>query len=503
MPKKYYIETYGCQMNVADSEVVASILGESGYEPVSDIKTADLILVNTCSIRENAEQRVWGRLDLFRSEKRKRPQVVVGVLGCMAERLKEKLLESNKMVDIVVGPDAYRDLPMLLTSAGEGHKAVNVLLSREETYADISPVRLDSNGVSAFISIMRGCNNMCAYCVVPYTRGAERSRDPKTIVREAQEIFDQGYREVTLLGQNVNSYSWTDNSKTDHLADHLNTDHYPSLVSGLTVKSRHGMPGQVGASLQGGFPTSRDGVVNFSPDPISIAPRDNIDFTTLLEMIALIDPQLRVRFSTSHPKDLSDNVLEVMARHENICKHIHLPVQSGSTAVLSRMNRKYTREWYLSRIAAINRILPGCAISTDIIAGFCGETEEEHQETLSLMKDVGFDFAYMFKYSERPDTKAARHMKDDVPENVKTRRLNEIITLQNQLSAAGKKADIGKTFEVLVEGKAKKPAGAIMGRTTGNKVVVFKAENIKPGDYVNVTIVSATSATLLGEVSST
>jgi tRNA-2-methylthio-N6-dimethylallyladenosine synthase len=436
MPKKYYIETYGCQMNVSDSEVVASILSESGYEPVSDIKTADLILVNTCSIRENAEQRVWGRLDLFRSEKRKRPQVVVGVLGCMAERLKEKLLESDKMVDMVVGPDAYRDLPMLLASAGEGHKSVNVLLSREETYADISPVRLESNGVSAFISIMRGCNNMCAYCVVPYTRGAERSRDPETIMREAQEIFDKGYREVTLLGQNVNSYSW-----------------------------------------------------------------NNIGFSALLDLVAGIDPLLRVRFSTSHPKDLSDDVLETMAQHENICKHIHLPVQSGSSAVLSRMNRKYNRDSYLSRIASVNRILPGCAVSTDIIAGFCGETEEEHQETLSLMREVGFDFAYMFKYSERPDTKAARHMKDDVPENIKTRRLNEIITLQNLLSAAGKKPDIGKTFQVLVEGNAKKPAGAMMGRTSGNKVVVFQADDIKPGDYVDVTIVSATSATLLGELS--
>ena len=446
MSKKYYIETYGCQMNVADSEVVASILGEAGYEPVSDIKTADLILVNTCSIRENAEQRVWGRLDFFRSEKRKRPQVVVGVLGCMAERLKEKLLESDKMVDMVVGPDAYRDLPMLLTSAGKGHKAVNVLLSREETYADISPVRLDSNGVSAFISIMRGCNNMCSYCVVPYTRGAERSRDPKTIVREAQEIFDHGYREVTLLGQNVNSYSWNE--------EKLKSDHCP----------------------------------------------ENIGFAILLEMVASIDPLLRVRFSTSHPKDLSDDVLEMMAIHENICKHIHLPVQSGSTAVLNRMNRKYTREWYLTRIDAINRILPGSAVSTDIIAGFCGEIEEEHQETLSLMREVGFDFAYMFKYSERPDTKAARHMKDDVPENIKTRRLNEIIALQNQLSAAVKKTDIGKTLEVLVEGKAKKPAGAMMGRTTGNKVVVFKAEDTKPGDYVQVIITSATSATLLGGI---
>ncbi len=437
MPKTYYIETYGCQMNVADSEVVASVLADAGYLPVREITQADIILVNTCSIRENAEQRVWGRLDLFRAQKKKRPQVIVGVLGCMAERLKEKLLESNKMVDMVIGPDAYRDLPMLVETAATGHAAVNVLLSREETYADIAPVRLESNGVSAFISIMRGCNNMCAYCVVPYVRGAERSRDPETIVREAREAFDQGFREVTLLGQNVNSYSW-----------------------------------------------------EYGSSPIG--------FAELLGMVATVDPQLRVRYSTSHPKDLSDDVLEAMAEHENICRHIHLPVQSGSSSVLKRMNRNYTREWYLDRIAAINRILPGCALSTDIITGFCGETEEEHRETLSLMQEVGFDFAYMFKYSERPGTKASRHMKDDVPDEVKTRRLNEIIALQNELSAVSKKADIGRTLEVLVEGPAKKPAGAMMGRTSGNKVVVFQASDVRPGNYVNVTITRSTSATLIG-----
>jgi len=436
MAKKFYIETYGCQMNVADSEVVASVLSDAGYTRASGIGEADIILVNTCSIRENAEQRVWGRLDLFRAQKKKRPQVIVGVLGCMAERLKEKLLESDKMVDMVVGPDAYRDLPVLVETAASGHAAVNVLLSREETYADISPVRLESNGVSAFISIMRGCNNMCAYCVVPYVRGAERSRDPETIVRETREVFDQGYREVTLLGQNVNSYSWT-----------------------------------------GSNPTG---------------------FAGLLEMVASVDPRLRVRYSTSHPRDLSDDVLEVMVRHENICRHIHLPVQSGSTAVLERMNRKYSREWYLGRIAAINRILPGCALSTDLIAGFCGETEEEHQETLSLMREVGFDFAYMFKYSERPGTKASRHMTDDVPDEVKTRRLNEIIALQNELSAVSKKADVGRTFEVLTEGPARKPAGAMMGRTSGNKVVVFHADGVRPGDYVSVTVTRSTSATLIG-----
>lgn len=438
MPKKYYIETYGCQMNVADSEVVASVLSDAGYAPAGSIGEADIILVNTCSIRENAEQRVWGRLDLFRAQKKKRPQVIVGVLGCMAERLKEKLLESDKMVDMVVGPDAYRDLPMLVETAVSGHAAVNVLLSREETYADISPVRLESNGVSAFISIMRGCNNMCAYCVVPYVRGAERSRDPETIVQEAREVFEQGYREVTLLGQNVNSYSWA-----------------------------------------GSTP---------------------IGFAGLLEMVASVDPGLRVRYSTSHPKDLSDDVLEVMAGHDNICRHIHLPAQSGSSSVLKRMNRKYTREWYLDRITSINRILPGCALSTDIIAGFCGETEEEHQETLSLMREVGFDFAYMFKYSERPGTKASRHMKDDVPDEVKTRRLNEIIALQNELSSVSKKADIGRILEVLVEGPAKKPIGAMMGRTSGNKVVVFQASDVRPGEYVQVKVTRATSATLIGNL---
>ena len=503
MAKKYYIETYGCQMNVADSEIVASILGEAGYEPVRDIKRADLILVNTCSIRENAEQRVWGRLDLFRSEKRKRPQVIVGVLGCMAERLKEKLLESDKMVDMVVGPDAYRDLPMLVDSAGSGNTSVNVLLSREETYADISPVRLESNGVSAFISIMRGCNNMCAYCVVPYVRGAERSRDPETIVREAREIFEKGYREVTLLGQNVNSYLWTRNNSE---AKDLQSVEKPPTVF---------QPGSNHSSL----PLTPAGPVALAGDTSDAITSIPIGFADLLEMVASIHPLLRVRFSTSHPKDLSDDVLEVMAKHDNICRHIHLPVQSGSTTVLDRMNRRYTREWYLNRIAAINRILPGCSLSTDIIAGFCGETEEEHQETLSLMREVGFDFAYMFKYSERPDTKAARHMKDDIPEKVKTRRLNEIITLQNELSAVSKKADIGKTFEVLVEGRAKKsiahrdtahnlsPAKAMqdnavtmMGRTTGNKVVVFHASGISPGDYVSVCITSATSATLTGNI---
>ena len=431
-------------MNFADTEVVASILGKSGFEPADDINTADLIMVNTCSIRDNAEQRVWGRLDLFRSIKRRRPSVVIGVLGCMAERLKEQLLESDKKVDLVVGPDAYRDLPALVTAAGDGHKAVNVLLSREETYADINPVRMDSNGVSAFISIMRGCNNMCAYCVVPYTRGAERSRDPYTIVDEARDVFEKGYREVTLLGQNVDSYSWS---------------------------------------------SGRDG-------------GKSVTFPDLIEMVALISPMLRVRFSTNHPKDLSDELLTVMASHKNICRHIHLPVQSGSSSMLQRMNRKYSREWYLERVDSIRKYLPDCTLSTDIIAGFCGETEEEHLDTLSMMKSVGFDFAYMFKYSERPGTRAARHYKDDVPDDVKTERLNEIINLQNKLSAACKKKDIGKTFEVLVETEAKRAiAGRTMtGRTSGNKVVVFESDSARPGDYVYVNIEKATSATLTGRI---
>jgi len=481
MPKKYYIETYGCQMNVADSEVVASVLADAGYAPAGSIGEADIILVNTCSIRENAEQRVWGRLDLFRAQKKKRPQVIVGVLGCMAERLKEKLLESDKMVDMVVGPDAYRDLPMLVETAASGHSAVNVLLSREETYADISPVRLESNGVSAFISIMRGCNNMCAYCVVPYVRGAERSRDPETIVREAREVFEKGYREVTLLGQNVNSYVWN--------------GAVPEEVTPAGLL--HGVSDQ-------NFGQRPDNIKN----NLAIIPemhlltekKEPVNFARLLEMVSSVDPGLRVRYSTSHPKDLSDDVLEVMAMHDNICRHIHLPVQSGSSSVLKRMNRKYTREWYLDRIAAINRILPGCSLSTDIIAGFCGETEEEHQETLSLMREVGFDFAYMFKYSERPGTKASRHMKDDVPDEVKTRRLNEIIALQNELSSVSKKAEIGRTFEVLVEGPAKKPIGAMMGRTSGNKVVVFQASDVRPGEYVQVKVTRATSATLIGNL---
>ena len=424
-------------MNVADSEVVVSILSEHGFKLAADINDADLILINTCSIRDNAEQRVWSRLRTIKHLRKKKKDLIVGLLGCMAERLKEQLLETDQLVDIVVGPDAYRQLPMLIDEAGDGHKAVNVLLSREETYADISPVRMDKNGVSSFVSIMRGCNNMCAYCVVPYLRGAERSRDPESIILEVQELFKNGYREVTLLGQNVDSYSWK-------CAD------------------------------------------------------NTTGFAELLELTAMVSPILRVRFSTSHPKDLSDNLLETIARHDNICRHIHLPAQSGSSQILKLMDREYTREWYMDRIRAIRSIIPDCALSTDMITGFCTETEEDHQDSLSLMEWAGFDFAYMFKYSERPGTKAARKLKDDVPEEIKTRRLNEIIYLQNRLSAHSKRNDVGKTFEVLAEGTSKRSAEHLSGRTSQNKVVVFPKGNIKAGDYVNVIIERSTSATLIG-----
>lgn len=437
--QKLYIETYGCQMNVADSEVVASVLKDKGYTITEDINEADVILVNTCSIRENAEQRVWGRLDVFKQVKKKKPELTVGVIGCMAERLKEKLIEEEKTVDIVVGPDAYRELPNLLENAGSGQKGVNVILSKEETYADINPVRLDKNKISAFVSIMRGCNNMCSYCIVPYVRGGERSRDPKSIAREVEDLYNKGYKEVTLLGQNVDSYFWDAENE-----------------------------------------------------------EEQIRFAQLLEITAKISPELRIRFSTSHPKDMSDEVLYTMAMYNNICNHIHLPAQSGSTKVLEAMKRGYTREWYMDRINAIKRILPDCSISTDIMTGFPGETEEDHQDTLSLMEWVNYDFAYMFKYSERPKTYAARHLKDDISEGTKTRRLTEIINLQNKLSERSKKDDLGKVFEVLVEGVSKKSSEELFGRTSQNKVVVFPKKEFKVGDYVFVEITDCTSATLIG-----
>lgn len=436
--RKLYIETYGCQMNAGDSEVVLSILQGDGFRYTEDPAGADVILINTCSIRDNAEQRIWGRLRELRQYKKKNKGLLVGVIGCMAERLREKLIDQEELVSLVAGPDAYRDLPRLLREAGGGAKAVNVLLSGEETYAEISPVRLDKNGVSAYISIMRGCNNMCSYCVVPYTRGAERSRDPQTILREARELFDGGYREVTLLGQNVNSYRWE---------------------NGETVAG----------------------------------------FADLLGAVASVDPKLRVRFSTSHPKDLSDEVLHTMARYPNLCRAIHLPAQSGSTRMLELMNRKYTREWYLGRIEAIRRILPGCSISTDLIAGFCTETDDDHRQTLSLMEEVGYASAFMFKYSERPNTKAARHMADDVPDGVKTARLNEIIALQNELSLRSNRLDVGREFEVLVEGVSKRSDRQLFGRTSQNKVVVFDRGDARVGDYVRVRVTDCSSATLHGQ----
>jgi tRNA-2-methylthio-N6-dimethylallyladenosine synthase len=437
-PLKVYIETYGCQMNVNDSEVVVSILAGEGYGITKKLSDADLVLANTCSVRENAEQRVRGRLDVFRMEKKKRPELIIGVIGCMAERLKNQLLEEEKSVDLVVGPDAYRDLPNLVRSAGTGLKAINVLLSREETYSDISPVRMDKNHVSSFVSIMRGCNNCCAFCIVPYTRGAERSRSIDTILRELGELSEMGYREVTLLGQNVNSYRW-----------------------------------------------EKDG-------------SGTIGFAGLLEAVAGVSPDMRIRFSTSHPKDMTDEALHVMAAHHNICKSIHLPAQSGSTRILELMRRGYTREWYLDRIEAIKRIMPACSISTDLIAGFCSETEEDHRDTLSLMEQVQFDYAFMFKYSVRPNTLAARKMTDDVPEKVKTRRLQEIINLQGRLSAASKQRSVGQTFEVLAESVSKKSTAELSGRNSQNMVVVFPKGNYKPGDYVQVRVTECTPATLIG-----
>ncbi|MDR9487656.1 tRNA (N6-isopentenyl adenosine(37)-C2)-methylthiotransferase MiaB [Salibacter sp.] len=446
--KKLYLESYGCQMNFSDSEVVASILSKEGYETVSQSSEADVVLLNTCSIRDNAEQRVRTRLKQFKNAKKERPNLVVGVLGCMAERLKKKLLDQEKLVDLVAGPDAYRDLPGLISEVEGGQKAVNVLLSREETYADISPVRLDKNGVTAFISIMRGCDNMCSFCVVPFTRGRERSRDPQSIVQEAKELYDNGYREVTLLGQNVDSYRWNMSSK---------------------------------------------GRIKDESKP-------TVNFAELLEMVAQVAPDLRIRFSTSHPKDMTDDVLHAMAKYDNICKYIHLPVQSGNTEMLKKMNRGYSREWYMNRIEAIHRIIPGCAISTDIITGFCGETDEQHNETISLMKEVKYDFAYMFKYSERPRTLAERKYEDDVPDEVKKARLQEIIQLQQQHSAESNKRQLGKTFEVLIEGVSKKSDDDLCGRNTHNTMVVFPKGDYQKGQYVKVKVTDCTSATLLGEV---
>ena len=441
--KYFYIESYGCQMNFSDSEIVASILAGCGYLSTRNVAIADLIFINTCSIREKAEETVRKRLAQFNHYKLGNPSMLVGVLGCMAERLKSRFLEEEKLVDLVVGPDAYRDLPSLIATAEDGEKGINVFLSREATYADISPMRLDSNGVTGFISIMRGCDNMCSFCVVPFTRGRERSRDPYSIEAEARDMFAKGYREVTLLGQNVDSYKWQ-NEETG----------------------------------------------------------EKENFAGLLARIAAVHKDLRVRFSTSHPKDITDEVLYTMAAHENICQYIHLPVQSGNTRILDLMNRTYDREWYMERIQAIYKILPECAVSSDIITGFCTETEEEHQDTLSMMEFAKYSMSYMFAYSERPGTLAARKWEDDVPEEVKKRRLNEVIRLQNHLSLVHNKADIGKSFKVLIEGDSKRSAAEWKGRNSQNKMVVFPKENynLKPGDYITVLIHSASSATLIGEI---
>ncbi len=446
--RKLYIESYGCQMNFSDSEIVASIMGESGFGTTRNHEEADLILLNTCSIREKAEQTVRNRLNAFRKQKKENPSLMIGVLGCMAERMKKSLLEEEKLVDMVVGPDAYRDLPDLVSEVDGGQKAVNVLLSRDETYADINPVRLGSNGITAFISIMRGCDNMCSFCVVPFTRGRERSRNPLSIVAEAKELFDNGYREVTLLGQNVDSYRWN---------------------------------------------LSKKGEIEDKAQP-------TVNFAQLLEMVAKVDPQLRIRFSTSHPKDMTDEVLHTMAKYDNICKYIHLPVQSGNSEILKKMNRGYTREWYLDRIGAIKRIMPDCAISTDIICGFCTETEEQHEDTLSLMKKVEYDFAYHFFYSERPKTLAERKFEDDVPLEVKKRRLREVTAIQREHSLKHNSKYIGQIQEILIEGPSRKSDEQLCGRNTQNAMVVFDRGEHKAGEYVNVLIEDCTAATLFGKV---
>ncbi|MBC7914655.1 MAG: tRNA (N6-isopentenyl adenosine(37)-C2)-methylthiotransferase MiaB [Pyrinomonadaceae bacterium] len=459
--RKLYIESYGCAMNFSDSEIVASIMTDMGFETTSEYREADVIFINTCSIRENAEQKVRNRLREFGAVKKQNRNLQVGVLGCMAERLKAKFLEEEKLVDLVVGPDSYRDLPNLIGSVDDGNKAVNVLLSREETYADISPVRLNTNGITAFVSIMRGCDNMCSFCVVPFTRGRERSRDPYSIVKEAEELFEAGYREVTLLGQNVDSYKWASQPLS---SDSVLVSHNDSLSAGKSL-------GEV------------------------------VNFAKLLQLVATISPDLRVRFSTSHPKDITDEVLYTIAKYDNICNYIHLPVQSGNSRVLDLMNRTYDREWYMERVNAIRRIIPECAISTDVITGFCTETEEEHQETISMMDFVQYDFAYMFMYSERPGTLAAKRYKDDIGEDVKLRRLQEVVAKQQQHSHGRLKLQLGKIQKVLIEGFSKKSKQHYAGRNDHNAMVVFPINtNYKPGEYAYVLAEECTTATLLGRI---
>ena len=459
--KKLYLESYGCAMNFSDSEIVASIMTGMGFETTRVMEEADVIFLNTCAIRDNAELKIWARLREIRKNKKKNDDLIIGVLGCMAERLKTELLEKEKLVDLVVGPDAYRDLPNLIATAESGQKAVNVLLSREETYAEISPVRLSTNGISGFISIMRGCDNMCSFCVVPFTRGRERSRDPESIVNEAQELFKAGYREVTLLGQNVDSYLYWGGGPKKDLPEET-----------VHAALNHLLP----AEEQKAFTT----------------------FADLMGLVAFVDPKLRIRFSTSNPRDMTDAVLHVIARHDNICKYVHLPVQSGNSRVLEKMNRGYTREDYIKRIDSIKRIIPGCGISTDIITGFCSESDEEHNDTISLMEYAGYEYAYMFKYSERPGTMAARKFPDDISEEVKSRRLSEIIKVQARLSFESNKLDLGKTFTVLAEAISKRSDQHLSGRNSQNKVVIFPRADYKPGDYVEVKITDCTPATLIG-----
>jgi tRNA-2-methylthio-N6-dimethylallyladenosine synthase len=442
LQRKLYIETYGCAMNLADSEVMASIMSGNGFTTTDNPLEADVVFLNTCAVRDNAESRIWGRLRELKFQKKKNPGMIVGVMGCMAERLKSTLLEKEQLVDIVVGPDAYRDIPKLIEQVEEGQKAVNVLLSREETYAEITPVRLSSNGVNAFVSIMRGCDNMCSFCVVPFTRGRERSREPESIINEATELFNQGYKEVTLLGQNVDSYKWED-------ADSTNV----------------------------------------------------ISFAQLLEKVAMISPELRIRFSSSHPKDITDEVIYTMKAHENICNYIHFPLQAGNTRILKLMNRTYNREWFIQRLKRIRELIPDCGISTDVIVGFCTETEEEFLETYKLFEEAQFDFAYMYAYSERPGTLAAKKYADDIPAEVKSRRLADIIALQNKLSTENNKKEIGKTYKVLIEGFSKKSENDFKGRNDQNKTVIFPVNgNYKKGDYVNVLIEKTTTTSLIGKV---
>jgi tRNA-2-methylthio-N6-dimethylallyladenosine synthase len=481
--RKLYIESYGCAMNFSDSEIVASILLDKGFETTGDYNEADVVFINTCSIRENAEQRVRNRLRDFKIAKVKNPGMIVGVLGCMAERLKSKFLEEEKLVDVVVGPDAYRDLPNLIEQVDGGQKAVNVLLSREETYADISPVRLNSNGINAFVSIMRGCDNMCSFCVVPFTRGRERSRDPHSIVKECTELFNSGYREVTLLGQNVDSYKW--GAKGD-----------PDSYRGRKLKAE-----SVEIELSNEERQATIDVQNTNIDEAVALADAAVNFANLLELVALVNPDLRVRFSTSHPKDITDEVLQTINKHDNICNYIHLPVQSGNSRVLELMNRTYDRDWYIDRIDAIRRIIPGCALSTDVITGFCTETEEEHRDTLSMMDYVHYDFAYMFMYSERPGTLAAKRYADDVSEPVKRERLKQIVAKQQAHSHIRLQAQVGTIQKVLIEGFSKKSDKDYCGRSDHNAMVVFPvSENYKPGQYVNVLIERCTTATLIGVV---